>query len=209
MLLGLAAGARINSVSYAARGFTRQVARRPSNTRSRHPWLQAMQVLISDFAAFARLARQFRVREQRPRHGNEIGGFAGEQCFGIAGALKRFVAITGSRVAALMRADTQPKAPRGTMPAMVGIRASCQPMPVLRGDAGAFDLAEQPHRVRARVRPATRSRPEMRKMMMKSRPNRGANPSHDFECEPRTGSRAEPPHSSVRRWCTGRELVER
>jgi hypothetical protein len=35
--LGVAAGARINSVSYAARGFTRQVARLFSNTRSRHP----------------------------------------------------------------------------------------------------------------------------------------------------------------------------
>ena len=34
----------------------------------------------------------------------------------------RFVAITGRRVAALMRADTQPKAPRGTTPAIVGMR---------------------------------------------------------------------------------------
>ena len=58
--------------------------------------------------------------------------------------------MTGRRVAALMRADTQPNAPRGTMPAMVGMRASCQPMPVLsmRG-AGAFHLRGEPFHFRA------------------------------------------------------------
>ncbi len=41
------AGASANSISRPARGFTRQVAVRSVNIRSRQAWLQAMQVLIS------------------------------------------------------------------------------------------------------------------------------------------------------------------
>ena len=60
--------------------------------------------------------------------------------------------MTGRRVAALMRADTQPKAPRGTMPAMVGMRASCQPMPVFSmRRARAFHLRGQPFDFGARA----------------------------------------------------------
>ena len=49
-----------------------------------------------------------------------------------SGALMRFDAATGMRTACLIRRVAQANAPRGTACAMVGMRASCQPIPVLR-----------------------------------------------------------------------------
>ena len=114
------------------------------------------------------------------------------------GELKRLVAMTGKRVAALMRADTQPKAPRGTMPAMVGIRASCQPMPVFSMVAPAPSICDASHSTSAPVPPSsTRSSPEMRKMMMKSRPT-AARVWRTTSSASRARFSSDPPHSSLR-----------
>ena len=48
-----------------------------------------------------------------------------------SGVLMRFDATTGTRSARLTRPVAERNAARGTLVAMVGIRASCQPMPVL------------------------------------------------------------------------------
>src|SRR5213594_2866119 len=48
-----------------------------------------------------------------------------------AGSLMRLVAISGIETAPFKRRVTHANAARGTMVAIVGMRASCQPMPVL------------------------------------------------------------------------------
>ena len=53
----------------------------------------------------------------------------------------RFEATTGIFTASLMRRAAQAKPARGTACAMVGMRASCQPMPVLRIVAPACSMA--------------------------------------------------------------------
>ena len=52
-------------------------------------------------------------------------------CSATSGALMRLVVHSGIRTSPLSFLVTQAKAPRGTEVAMVGTRASCQPMPVL------------------------------------------------------------------------------
>jgi hypothetical protein len=120
-----------------------------------------------------------------------------------SGALKRFVAMTGNRVAALMRAETQPNAPRGTMPAMVGTRASCQPMPVLSSVAPAPSICDATHSASAPVPPpSTRSSPESRKMMMKFRPV-AARVFATVSSATRARFGSDPPHSSSREFVRG------
>jgi hypothetical protein len=79
-------------------------------------------------------------------------------CSATSGVLIRLLVTRGMDTAPLSRAVTQVKAARGTMLAMVGMRASCQPMPVL------MMVAPAPFTWRARVTtwsqelpPATRS----------------------------------------------------
>jgi hypothetical protein len=58
-----------------------------------------------------------------------------------SGVLMRLVVISGIFTSPFMRAVTQAKAARGTIVAMVGMRASCQPMPVLMIVAPAASMA--------------------------------------------------------------------
>jgi len=53
----------------------------------------------------------------------------------------RLVATRGMETSPFSRFVTQAKAARGTLVAMVGMRASCQPMPVLRMVAPAASMA--------------------------------------------------------------------
>ena len=55
--------------------------------------------------------------------------------------LMRLVAISGSDTCGFRRAVMPVKAARGTEVAMVGMRASCQPMPVLISVAPAASMA--------------------------------------------------------------------
>ena len=58
-----------------------------------------------------------------------------------SGILIRLVAISGMLTSCLSRCVTHAKAARGTIVAMVGMRASCQPMPVLMMVAPAASIA--------------------------------------------------------------------
>ena len=62
-------------------------------------------------------------------------------CSPISGVLIRLDATTGIENSSLNLAVTQVKAARGTLVAMVGIFASCQPIPVLIMVAPAFSTA--------------------------------------------------------------------
>jgi hypothetical protein len=80
-----------------------------------------------------------------------------------SGVLMRLVAQTGRRTSALSLAVSQLKAARGTLVAMVGTRASCQPMPVLRRVAPAPSTARASAAISGQLEPSgTRSRSEIR-----------------------------------------------
>ena len=59
----------------------------------------------------------------------------------VAGSLMRLVVISGISTLLFIRRVTHANAARGTMVAIVGIRASCQPMPVLMIVAPAASIA--------------------------------------------------------------------
>src|SRR5690606_40713037 len=59
----------------------------------------------------------------------------------ISGVLMRLVVISGICTSPLSLAVTLVKAARGTLVAMVGMRASCQPIPVLMMVAPAASMA--------------------------------------------------------------------
>ena len=75
-----------------------------------------------------------------------------------AGSLIRFVVISGMSTTPRKRAVTQVNAPRGTIVAIVGIRASCQPTPVLISVAPARSTARASATTSSHVLPpSTRS----------------------------------------------------
>ena len=96
-----------------------------------------MQILISSgfpFRAFAtkassaRNGRAIEIKSARP---------SAKIASATAGVLIRLEAATGIATAALIRSDAETKAARGTACAMVGTRASCQPIPVVKLSAPA------------------------------------------------------------------------
>jgi hypothetical protein len=112
-----------------------------SNTWSRQAWLQAMQVLISA-ARFARLFSPNPGRPARARHRNHVGAAVCQDCSATSGVLMRLVVMSGTPTLRLQAfAVTPAKPPRGTEVAMVGTRASCQPMPVLMMVAPAASIS--------------------------------------------------------------------
>ena len=139
--LGAAAGVYTNSVSAQARGLTRQLARLFSNTWSRQAWLQAMQVLM----AAARPLRAFSTHCGSASRGRAIETMsaapAASTASATSGVLMRLVATSGRPTCGFSLAVTPAKAARGTEVAMVGTRASCQPMPVLMIVAPAASTA--------------------------------------------------------------------
>jgi hypothetical protein len=119
------------SVSWQARGLTRQEVTLPLKVWSRQAWLQPMQVLISS-ARPCSPCDEFRVGQQ----GRAIDTMSAEArrpapASAVSGALMRLVVTSGIDTWPFSFCVTQAKAARGTLVAMVGTRASCQPMPVL------------------------------------------------------------------------------
>ena len=92
-------------------------------------------------------------------------------CSAISGVLIRLEVTTGTENACLNFAVTQVKAALGTLVAIVGILASCQPIPVLIIVAPTFSTA-LPSCITssALLPPSTRSSIDNLKMMMKLAP---------------------------------------
>ncbi|MNI42264.1 hypothetical protein D3C73_965460 [compost metagenome] len=92
-------------------------------------------------------------------------------CSATSGVLMRLVVISGMLTEPRSLAVTLLNAARGTLVAMVGIRASCQPIPVLMIVAPACSTALANSTISSQVLPpSTRSSIDRRKMMMKFGP---------------------------------------
>ncbi len=131
---------------------------RPAKVWSRQAWLQAMQVLMASARPRAALAT---------KSGSASSGRARETMSAspsarirsaVSGVLMRFTATSGIPTSPFSRRVTQEKPPRGTTVAMVGMRASCQPMPVLSSVAPAASTARASSTTSSTVEPpGTRS----------------------------------------------------
>ena len=168
---GCAAGATANSASRHAAGLTRHEAVRFSKMWSRHAWLHAMHVLISS----ARPAIALFTNSASARNGRAIDTMSASPrastLSATAGSLMRLVVTSGTRTLPLRRRVTQVNAARGTIVAIVGTRASCQPMPVLMIVAPAPSTAFASSTISSQVLPpSTRSSIDSRKITMKSGP---------------------------------------
>jgi hypothetical protein len=142
---------------------TRQEEILPAKVWSRQAWLQAMQGAISS----ARPSAAFRTNSGSARKGRAIDTMSAQPSASTAsatsGVLMRFEVISGIVTSPISFFVTQAKARRGTEVAMVGTRASCQPMPVLRIEAPAASTAFASVTTSSHVCPSgTRSRSEMR-----------------------------------------------
>ena len=129
---GSAAAAAPASVSRQARGLTRQEAVLFSKTWSRQAWLQAMQVLISSARPAAALATKSGSASSGRAIETRSASPAARIDSASSGVLIRLDAHTGTDTSAFSRAVADRQAPRGTWVMIVGTRASCQPMPVLK-----------------------------------------------------------------------------
>ena len=134
------------SSSCPARGLTRQLASLALNAWSRQAWLQAMQVLISLLRPCAALL----TNSGSARKGRAMLTMSAQPllstCSATSGMFRRLLVMSGIVRPAACRSSrsflvTQVKAPRGTEVAMVGTRASCQPMPLLISVAPAASTA--------------------------------------------------------------------
>ncbi len=130
---------------------------------SRQAWLQAMQVLISS----ARPAAALFTNSGSASSGRAIETMSASPLARISsatsGVLMRFDAQIGIFSSLRMRAVTSRNAARGTEVTMVGMRASCQPMPVLRRFTPAASSALAATTISSQVLPpSTRSSSESR-----------------------------------------------
>lgn len=120
-----------------------------------------------------RFGEQFGIREERTRHRDHIGVAAEITSSATCGSLMRFVVTSGTETLPFSLRVTQLNAARGTGVAMVGMRASCQPIPVLIMVAPAASIACASCTVSSKVPPpSTRSSIDRRKMIIKSAPAR-------------------------------------
>ncbi len=141
MRFGAVAGRMTISVSWQARGLTRQEASCCEKVWSRQAWLQAMQVLM----LAARPAAALRTNSGSASNGRAIdtksASPAASTASATSGVLMRLLAQTGSDTSPLSLRASQVNAARGTEVAMVGMRASCQPMPEFSIEAPAASMA--------------------------------------------------------------------
>lgn len=156
-------GERTSSVSWQARGLTRQDVILRLNTWSRQAWLQPMQVLM----ASERPAAAFATNSGSARNGRAIDTMSARPEASISsatsGVLTRLLVTSGTETAPRTFSVTQVNAPRGTEVAMVGMRASCQPIPVLMMVAPAASTARARCTTSSSVEPSgTRSSMESR-----------------------------------------------
>lgn len=82
-------------------------------------------------SVFSSLDDKFRIRQEGRAMETMSASPPARMRSATSGVLMRLVVISGTLRCFLSSAVTQLKAPRGTLVAMVGMRASCQPMPVL------------------------------------------------------------------------------
>ena len=139
--------------------------------KSRHAWLQAMHTLISS----ARPSRALLANSGSASIGRAIDTRSASPAARIAsatsGVLMRFDAMTGILTASLSRRAANAQAARGTFCAIVGTRASCQPIPWLMMSAPAASTAFASATISSAVSPpCTRSMEETRNTIRKSRP---------------------------------------
>ncbi|MOA23933.1 hypothetical protein D3C78_1445850 [compost metagenome] len=130
-----------------------------------------MQVLISSLRPSAALL----TNSGSARNGRAIDTMSASPsariCSATCGVLMRLVVISGMPTVPRSLAVTLLNAARGTLVAMVGIRASCQPIPVLMRVAPACSMALANCTISSQVLPpSTRSSIDRRKMMMKFGP---------------------------------------
>ena len=135
--------------------------------------MQAMHTLISSArpsrallanSGSASIGRAIDTRSASPR---------ARMASATSGVLMRFEAMTGIRTASFRWRAANVQAARGTFWAMVGTRASCQPMPWLIMSAPAASTARASAAISSAVSPPwTRSIEDTRKMTRKSRPTR-------------------------------------
>ena len=113
----------------------------PLNVWSRQAWLQPMQVLISS----ARPSAALTTKSGSARKGRAIDTMSpsprASTASATSGSLILLVAINGIRTLPISRRVTHVNAARGTIVAIVGTRASCQPIPVLMIVAPAASTA--------------------------------------------------------------------
>ncbi len=191
-------GASTSVVSRQARGLTRQEAVLLEKVWSRQAWLQAMQVLISSPRPAAALVtnsgsassgRAIETRSAPPSARIDSAS---------SGVLIRFDAQTGTETSALSRAVTERHAAGGTWVMIVGMRASCQPMPVLSTLTPAS--VSRWARVSTSSQlwpPSTRSSSEIRYMIGRSSPTR-SRVRRTTSSGKRIRFSALPPHASSR-----------
>jgi hypothetical protein len=160
-------------VSWQARGLTRHEVILPPKVWSRQAWLQPMQVLMSCERPCAALATNSgSARKGRAMLTMSAWPVASTSS-ATSGVLMRLVATSGMPTLPLSCCVTHANAARGTLVAMVGMRASCQPMPVFRMVTPAASSAWASCTTSSRVEPpSTRSSMDRRKMMMKWLPTR-------------------------------------
>ena len=111
------------------------------NVWSRQAWLHAMQTLISS----ARPSRAFLTNSGSASSGLAIDTMSASprarMSSATCGRLMRFDVTSGMLTSSFILRVTHVNALRGTDVAIVGTRASCQPMPVLMMVAPAFSIA--------------------------------------------------------------------
>lgn len=130
----------------------------PLNVWSRQAWLQPMQVLmVSGRSAWALATKSGSASRGRARDTMSAQPSASNSS-AISGVLMRFVVTSGMETSPMTFLVTKVYAPRGTDVAMVGMRASCQPMPVLMMVAPAASISLASCTTSSRVEPpGTRS----------------------------------------------------
>ena len=169
----LCVGSMTSTVSWHALGLTRQLVSFSWKVWSRQAWLHAIHVLMRSALSAAALF----TKSGSAKNGRAIDTMSAwpeaSTRSATSGVLIRLLVTKGMPTLPLSCSVTQVKAPRGTLVAIVGIRASCQPIPLLRMVTPAASSACANSITSSRVEPpSTRSSIDSRKMMMKSSPTR-------------------------------------
>src|SRR5689334_5907591 len=171
MRLDVRVGERISDVSWPAGGLIMQLARLFWNVWSRQAWLQAMQVLISSARFSAALATKYGSDRSGRAIDTRSAWPEARISSAISGVLMRLDATTGTDTSGRSLAVTHENAPRGTDVTIVGMRASCQPMPVLMIETPASSIFLASATVSSQLwASSTRSSSDIRYTTMKSSP---------------------------------------
>ena len=120
--------------------------------------MQAMQGAMVSARPAVALATNWLSARNGPRHRHHVGAPSARTASATSGVLMRFEVTMGIDTSPISFFVTQAKARRGTEVAMVGTRASCQPMPVFRIEAPAASIARASCTTSSQVEPSgTRS----------------------------------------------------